>query len=418
MPITRLDGPAAGPWRDTFAFSSWRTFFADDAVAFLQEISRVLLRDVRTRQYPDLVAFAYFCRRANLHALAQRYPDAAQRSGWGTAVHVAPSNIPINFAFSLLFGLLAGNSNIVRMPSREFPQNDLWVELFDQVAAMPEFKAIAAGTMLVRTERGSGELEALIAAADGLMVWGGDAAVDAFRALPKKPRCVEMYFPDRTSSAVIEAAAYLALSHGLRQRLAHDFYNDTYLVDQNACSSPSIVFWIGPPDAVSTAKEAFWQALDDELKRQDYQLDPTARIDKRLDLMATTRTLGHAVHLTQHSPDIWCLEDQMSTGGIPLRFGQFIEVGLPAIDGIAAFFRPQEQTLTFFGIAPRALLLALNEAHGHTVDRIVPIGKALDLNPFWDGKDVLAQLSRRVDVVEPTRDVPSRGHSAQAPVQA
>jgi hypothetical protein len=401
MPIIRFDESAASVWRDAFAFSSRRTFFDDVAVAFLQEVSRVLLRDVRARQYPDLVAFAYFCRRANLHALAQRYPDAGQRSGWGTVVHVAPSNIPINFAFSLVFGLLAGNSNIVRMPSRKFPQNDLWVELFDRIAAAPEFKSIAASIILVQTERGSDALEALIAAADGLVVWGGDATVHAFRALPKKPRCVELYFPDRASSAVVDATAYMALSQSSRQRLAHDFYNDTYLVDQNACSSPSIVLWIGLPEAVSSAKGAFWQALDDELKRQGYQLDPAARIDKCLDLMARTRELGHAAHLTQYSPDIWCLEDQISVSGTPLRFGQFVEMELPAIDGIAVFLRPHEQTLTFFGMAPHDLLRALNEAHGHTVDRIVPIGKALNLNPFWDGKDILAQLSRRIDLVEP-----------------
>lgn len=419
MPIIRLDESVANAWCGAFAFSSKRPFFDDGAVAFLQEVSRVLLRDVRARQYPDLVAFAYFCRRANLHALAQHYSDAARRYGWGTVVHIAPSNIPINFAFSLVFGLLAGNSNIVRMPSREFPQNELWVELFDRIAAAPEFKSIAAGTMLVRSERGSDALETLIAAADGLVVWGGDATVHAFRALPKKPRCVELYFPDRASSAVVDAASYLALSESSRQRLAHDFYNDTYLVDQNACSSPSIVFWIGPRDSVSAAKRAFWQALDDELKRQGYQLDPATRIDKCLDLMATTRDLGHSAHLTQYSADIWCLEDQTSAvGGTPLRFGQFVEIELPAIDRIGSFLRAREQTLTYFGIAPRDLLRALNEAHGHTVDRIVPIGKALDLNPFWDGKDVLAQLSRRINLVELSRDALNRGQSAQAPVHA
>lgn len=418
MPIIPVDEPAARAWRGAFAFSSRRTFFDDAAVAFLQEVSRVVLKDARARQYPDLVAFAYFCRRANLHALAQHYPDAARRTGWGTVIHVAPSNIPINFAFSLVFGLLAGNSNIVRMPSREFPQNDLLVALFDQVAAAPEFKSIAAGNALVRTERGSDGLTALIAAADGLVVWGGDATVGTFRALPKKPRCVEVYFPDRKSAAVVVAAAYLALSQSARRRLAHDFYNDTYLVDQNACSSPSIVFWIGRADAVSAAKGAFWRALDDELRQRDYRLDPTARIDKCLDLMAATREVGRAVHLQQYSPDIWCLEERTPLGDTTLRFGQFVDVDLATIDGIAAFLRPQEQTLTFFGIAPRELLRVATEGHGRTVDRIVPIGKALDINPFWDGKDILALLSHRIDLVEPTRTAREGERSAQAPVQA
>lgn len=417
MPIILVDEPPAGAWRDTFALSSRWALFDENVVAFLQELSRILLKDAQARQYPDLVTFAYFCRRANLHALAQRYPDAPQRSGWGTVVHVAPSNIPINFAFSLVFSLLAGNSNIVRMPSRHFPQNDVFVELFDKVLELPEFRSIAAGNVLIRTERGSDGLQGMIAEADGLVVWGGDATVAAFRALPKTPRCVEVYFPDRKSSAVLDAAAYIALSPTARQKLAHDFYNDTYLVDQNACSSPSIVVWIGDAGTIAAAKSAFWQTLDAELRQRGYRLDPTARIDKCLDLMAVTREIGRAVHLKPYSPDIWCLEEPAQLGNAPLRFGQFVEVGLPTTNHIAAVLRPQEQTLAYFGVDPREVLRTLNQAGGNSVDRIVPIGRALDLNPFWDGKDILALLSRRIDLAEPMRDAPDDVRSVQPPVQ-
>ena len=32
------------------------------------------------------------------------------------------------------------------------------------------------------------------------------------------------------------------------------------------------------------------------------------------------------------------------------------------------------------------------------VDRVVPIGKALDLGFIWDGKDIIKTLSRRISV--------------------
>ena len=32
------------------------------------------------------------------------------------------SNIAMNYAYSLVFGLIAGNTNIVRLPSIKFPQ--------------------------------------------------------------------------------------------------------------------------------------------------------------------------------------------------------------------------------------------------------------------------------------------------------
>ena len=32
--------------------------------------------------------------------------------------HITPSNIPTNFAYSFIFGLLTGNSNIVKVPTK------------------------------------------------------------------------------------------------------------------------------------------------------------------------------------------------------------------------------------------------------------------------------------------------------------
>jgi hypothetical protein len=418
MPIVLFDEKTGEAWRNWFDFSSRRSFFDETAVTFLHEFSRALLKDTAARQYPDLTTFAYFCRRANLHSLASRYTDASQRSGWGTIVHVAPSNIPINFAFSLVFGLLAGNSNIVRMPSQSFPQNDVFADIFDRLLERDDFRTIAATNFLMRSPRGSDRFNALIAEADGLVVWGGNATVSRFRALPKKPRCAEVYFPDRRSSAVIDAATYIALSPEARQRLAHDFFNDTYLVDQNACSSPSMIFWIGAPDPVAAAKDGFWAALDAELRQQAYRLDPTARIDKCLDLMAITQIIGRPPHLQPRSPDIWCLHEPPLPQGLALRFGQFVEVDLPSINGISAHLRTQEQTLSCFGVDLRGLLHAVNCGDGHSVDRIVPIGRALDINPLWDGKDILALLSRRIDLGAPSRDRAAASGSVQTAIEA
>lgn len=42
--------------------------------------------------------------------------------GRGVAFHIAPSNVAVNFAFSLAAGLLTGNANIVRLSSKPFPR--------------------------------------------------------------------------------------------------------------------------------------------------------------------------------------------------------------------------------------------------------------------------------------------------------
>lgn len=403
MPIIPIDEAVDDTWQAGFKFSSRRALFDEAVVAFLHELALTLLKNAEARQYPDLVTFGYFCRRANLQALAGRYSDTSQRSGWGTIVHVAPSNIPINFAFSLVFGLLTGNSNVVRMPNRPFPQNDVFAKIFYGLLERDDFRTIADTNVLIRSHRDSDRFDSLIAKADGLVVWGGDATVARFRALPKKSRCVEVYFPDRRSSAVIDAATYVTLLSEARLRLAHDFFNDTYLVDQNACSSPSMVLWVGAPDTIAVAKDRFWAALDQELRLQTYRLDPTARIDKCLDLMSIAQVLGRPPHFLSRSPDIWCLDEPLLPRDPNLRFGQFVEVDLPSIDSITTYLRSQEQTLTCFGVDVHDLLRVVNGADGHSVDRIVPIGRALDINPLWDGKDILALLSRRIDVVAGSR---------------
>ena len=45
--------------------------------------------------------------------------------GKGVVFHIAPSNVPVNYAYSLVTGLVCGNINIVRLPSKKFPQTDI-----------------------------------------------------------------------------------------------------------------------------------------------------------------------------------------------------------------------------------------------------------------------------------------------------
>ena len=44
-----------------------------------------------------------------------------------------------------------------------------------------------------------------------------------------------------------------------------DFYNDTFIVDQNACSSPSFVFWVGKKNKNI---ELFWDNLQILVKKK------------------------------------------------------------------------------------------------------------------------------------------------------
>ena len=63
-----------------------------------------------------------------------------------------------------------------------------------------------------------------------------------------------------------------------------------------------------------------------------------------------------------------------------------------------SYINNKYQTLTYFGISKDILknFVLKNQLEG--IDRIVPIGQALDISFFWDGYDLNRTLSRVVDI--------------------
>ena len=80
----------------------------------------------------------------------------------------------------------------------------------------------------------------------------------------------------------------------------------------------------------------------------------------------------------------------------PLKggFGLFYQGTLGSLEELPPLLTPKVQTLVCGGVDPdqTAALLARLGARG--VDRVVPMGRALDFDTIWDGKDLIASLSR------------------------
>ena len=96
--------------------------FSDIAIKFLDDLSKELRNDTEARKFPDVMTFAFWCRKANIVKLKEEYAIKFPRIGKGIAFHIAPSNVPINFVFSYAFGVLAGNGNVVRVSEKDFRQ--------------------------------------------------------------------------------------------------------------------------------------------------------------------------------------------------------------------------------------------------------------------------------------------------------
>jgi len=107
--------------------------FDDRIINFLNSLSKNIMSEKKSRLFPDLFSFGFWCRKENINKLKNSYNSQNLMFGRGIAFHVCPSNVPMNFAYSLVFGLLSGNDNIIRLPSRNFDQSELLIKIIKKI---------------------------------------------------------------------------------------------------------------------------------------------------------------------------------------------------------------------------------------------------------------------------------------------
>ncbi len=375
--------------------------FAPEALDFLSALSAALLKDREVKAYPDVITFAYFCRKAHLTRLQEEYAGRLDgRLGRGVVFHIAPGNVPINFAYSLAAALLSGNGSIVKASSRDFPQTRIVCRAMEKLLT-EDFTPLAPYVCVVTYPREAQEVtEAFSARCHARVIWGGDETVRRVREAALPPRAVEVTFADRYSLLCIRPEAVLALSADELERLAKDFYNDTYLTDQNACTSPRLIYWVGEGDS-REASERFFRAMG-AYARQRYELPAVTAVDKLTAVCRAAMKLEGAeivpgldnwvtrVRVKALCPELYELR---SPGGF------FLEYAAPTLDALRDFVTPRVQTLSYLGFQPEELRHFVLENGLTGVDRIVPVGHTMDFALTWDGYDLIRTLSRSVSAL-------------------
>ena len=372
-----------------------RSPFDGEVLVFLDDVSKALLS--RGREYPDVVTFAFWVRKASTQSMRARFSreDGNLRFGRGTAFHIAPSNVAVNYAYSLAAGLLTGNANIVRLPSKQFPQAELINRIINTV--LEGYPNLRPYICLVRYDRDREINDLLSRLADTRIIWGGDATIAELRKSPLEPRAGEITFADRCSLAVIDSDWYLEKAD--RCRTAQDFYNDTFLTDQNACTSPRIVVWLGARKGET--KEAFWGALH-ELVKARYEFQSVQGIDK----LVKSCLLAAEQEGVLVEP---CLDNLIYRVSVPAlsrelldqtgNSGYFLEYDCKNILELRELCNdPRCQTVAYIG--EEKMLMPLLNAGTKGIDRVVPVGKTMDFDLIWDGYDLCERLTRAVQVIE------------------
>lgn len=365
---------------------------------FLDEVSRELRNDKEAKAYPDVISFAFWCRRGNIQRLKEAYPGAEYQVGRGTAFHVAPSNVPINFAFSLAFGLLSGNGNVVRVSEKDFPQTHIVCDVMKRILDKEEYRLIREQLLVVSYGHDKEINDYFSSICDVRIIWGGDRTIEEIRKSPLSSRATEITFADRYSFAYFDERSMEGLSEEEWNRLAEGFYNDTYLMDQNACSSPHLVLW--KPSRERRGRIRFWEKLAEAAEK--YDLAEKKVMDKYTQLcelaaqeqgawISKVDVYSNLLYVAQlHGlPDDIC--------GLRGRFGMFFE-GEIGEERFLSGISSKVQTCVTFGIDQKEFAQTLVDQHVLGVDRIVHVGSAMDIGTYWDGYDVIGTLSRRIEI--------------------
>lgn len=360
--------------------------FADEVIAFTQALSK---RFLKMRHMPEVMALGYWLRKTNVMQMKaqfeEEHKDAFVRAR-GTVFHIAPSNVDTIFVYSWMLSLLAGNRNIIRI-STKATLNDMLQIIVDELSK----HEIGKQTIICTYEHHEGYTALLSSACHTRVIWGGDATIQVIRHEPLAPLANELAFADRFSLAVLNSEVVDDLSEEQFDQLLEHFYNDAFWFNQMACSSPRTVCWVGKKS------ERFWQGLVRKIEQKQYELVAATQVTKYTTALQLATVNGvenvltkpqlTRITLTNLSSHI---REQHCGGGL------FYERELGHLCDVASFISDKDQTLAYYGFGKDELLEMLSKVTSRGLDRIVPVGQALDFDGVWDGQRFLTSFTREV----------------------
>ena len=163
-----------------------------------------MTKSTEAKKNPEIMSFAFWIRRNNLIKFKKRYEikKLNKRKGVGLLFHIPPSNIVSNFAYSLIFGLLSGNTNIIRLPEK----SELMAKVL--IKSMKNIKStkldISKYIYFIRNYTDDSSSNFLSSISDARLIWGGDKTVALFKKFKTK-KIVEIYILNKYSLSIFDS---------------------------------------------------------------------------------------------------------------------------------------------------------------------------------------------------------------------
>lgn len=363
------------------------TPFNEKILKTFEKISKRILSDKKLIEKKDIFTFGFWCRRKNLEILKKRFCKSDKIFGAGLVFHVPPANIPVLPLYSLAFGTLTGNSNLIRIPKKNINYLNQVISLIYEEFKLHNFHK---NNLFISYDRENIISEAISSYSDVRMIWGGDNTIRSFKRFKTKTNCKDLMFGDKYSLAILHLKNK---DKNKIKDITKNFYNDTFIVDQNACSSPSIIFWYKTNE---NKISLFWDQLN-KLVKSKYRLSfglSSKRFEYLNDLLMNYTNIS----LQEDKKKIF-FRIKINSNDNLKNFkgfaGIFFEKKINSLKDFNKFLNKKMQTLSFYGLNQNDLIKINKEvSKNKSVDRIVELGRTLEIDFIWDGKNIFKSLTK------------------------
>lgn len=374
-------------------------------IEFVDDVSKSIFKYSEIKSFPELTALAFWMRKSHISQLEKYFKILSHDKimiGRGIVFHIAPSNVDTIFIYSWFLSLLVGNSNILRISEKENIQTNLLLDLINDVLKEEKYLKIRDKIAVIRYGHIDEISKRLSLLADVRIIWGGDNTVSHIRQIPIKPTSIELTFANKFSFCIINSKKLLDSTDEEINKLIKNFYNDSYVFGQMACSSIRLVSWIGDLENNSQAKEIFWNKLEKYFQYNHPEDIMAVDIVNKIIAQCSMAIESNIKISRFNSPYInKVVINNLKDIKVELHCGSglFYEYETDKFENLLPFMNRKHQTISQYGFKRDELIKIIYSDLPNGIDRIVPIGQGMNFSNIWDGYDLLKSLTREIEIL-------------------
>ena len=370
--------------------------FNNQSIDFLSDFSKELKKEKKIYKFPDLIYLVFWTSYKKIGEAKKKLLSKNIRLGRGLIFHICPSNVPTNFIYSFFFGLLSGNSNIVKVPSKAFSEKNIILSTINKLFKKKKYLGLKNSNFFIKYDEKIENTQKISSICDGRVIWGGDKTINEVRKIWIPERAIELTFADRYSLSILNLNKFKKIKNHEIKLIAKKFFYDSYMMNQSACNSPHFVFWVGKKN--NNLQQKFWKELN-YIAEQKFILDESVVLNKYSNLIKNMIDQKNFQNIKLFKNNLYVVNPNKNIKNIEnIRgiSGMFFQKNIASIIELKKFITKKCQTVTYFGLDKKQIESFVLKNNLFGIDRIVPIGKALDINLVWDGYDVIDSLSRTI----------------------